>query len=442
MREWEIPDPPRVVEPLEIVPIDTSSTCQKYLLKTADGRRFEISQFLFNIVELVDGVRSVDAIATEISQKEGKEYRRGDVETVLARYLAPSGVLAGPNANSPGKKTAGYLRFKIPLLSQKTIRPMMVWFHSLFRPAYLICGLVASLSFLIYFYSLARRPAWEVATPGMINWLGVYAIYLIGTLAHEIGHSSACYHFGAQPGHIGIGLYLYFPVFFTDVSDVWRLRRAERAAVDIAGVYFQLLMLPLLYCLYGISGDSTYVYAIYLMTFSCVTALNPLFRFDGYWLVSDLAGLPNLRKRSEHLFVALMRRFRKELRSSNSADLKISSPALRVLYVYAIASNVFFLFFIYELVSALPQVFRNYPGALVSFLTSLVNAIRSGDFAGLGGQLSRLFLPTMVLVMLATMAVQIGRVLVGKLNRVASTSGKNDTGISHISIWRKPKRSA
>lgn len=424
MSEPQISDPPRLVKPLEIVPIDTSSVGQKYLARSADGRRFEISQFLFDIVSLIDGVRSIDAIASEISLKEGKEYSRRDVETILARCLAPGGIVAGVDYVPSGKKKPGYLRLKIPLLSQKRIRPLAARLHFFFHPKWMISGSIAGISFLVYFYLIAERPSWEIAAIGITSWLGVYAIYFFATLVHEIGHSSACYHFQAQQGHIGIGLYLYFPVFYTDVSDVWRLKRLERAVVDIAGIYFQLLLLPLIYCLYLVSGNPEYVYAIYLLTLSCITALNPLFRFDGYWLVSDVAGLPNLRKRSGHLLAALLVRHLKASRGSKHEDLRISKGAMRTLLVYSIASNLFFLFFIYKLVSILPEVFGNYPAALVSFMSGLMYAVRTLDFAGLDGQLSRLFFPTVVLIMFVPMTLQVGRVLIGKMNWSVSPRGR------------------
>lgn len=405
----EICDPPRLAEPFAIIPIDTYSAEQKYLVKNYEGRRFEASKALCEIINLIDGTRSISCIAAEISRKTGKEFSRGDIERVISQSLMPRGIVAAGDGVLSEKKKSSYLHLKIQLLSQKTIRPATSLLHILFRPGYLISGLAASLLFVAYFYLFAPRPAWDMTAINLANLLEVYLIFLLATLVHELGHSSACYHFGAQPGHIGIGLYLYFPVFYTEVSDVWRLKRIERAAVDIGGIYFQLLLLPPLYCLYLFSHDAACVYAIYLLTLSSLTALNPLFRFDGYWLVSDLLGVPNLRKRSAHVLADLMKRIGRIPGSNRAADLHMPPRTLYFLYAYTAASNIFFIYFILGLAASLPAIFNSYPETMFAFLSGLIKGISRFDFSGVGQLSANLFLPTMVLIMLATIAFQIGR---------------------------------
>ena len=57
---------------------------------------------------------------------------------------------------------------------------------------------------------------------------------------HECGHARVPVG-GARPGRIGIGIYLVWPVFYTDVTDSWRLSKAGRLRTDLGGVYFNVL---------------------------------------------------------------------------------------------------------------------------------------------------------------------------------------------------------
>ena len=76
--------------------------------------------------------------------------------------------------------------------------------------------------------------------------IGLFTFILGSSFFHELGHASACKYFGIQHGGIGFGLYLNFPVLYTDVTEVWKLKRGQRCVVNLAGVYFQSYWLILL----------------------------------------------------------------------------------------------------------------------------------------------------------------------------------------------------
>ncbi len=266
---------PRLLEPVEVIPIDTASLTQKYLVKTAENRQFEVSETICRIIQMIDGEHSIDQIAKELAGSIERSISGEEVARIVAVYLVPNRIVAGDGFLREGKKPASYLYVKLPLLSQRVLRPVTNRLHVLFYPAVLSSGLILAGLFLLYFYLLAARPQFDFASLDIGHLAGIYVVFFIATFVHELGHSSACYHFGAKPGAIGIGLYLYFPVFYTDVTDVWKLKRNERATVDIAGIYFQSLLLPMLYVIYLASGDLIYIYAIYLLTFSSSDFTEP-----------------------------------------------------------------------------------------------------------------------------------------------------------------------
>ena len=54
--------------------------------------------------------------------------------------------------------------------------------------------------------------------------VGLFVFMLASSFFHELGHASACKYFGVRHGGVGFGLYLNFPVLYTDVTEVWRQR--------------------------------------------------------------------------------------------------------------------------------------------------------------------------------------------------------------------------
>ena len=83
----------------------------------------------------------------------------------------------------------------------------------------------------------------------------IYALLVAAAVVHELGHATACRYGGAEPGEIGVGVYLVFPAFYTDVTDSYRLGRAGRLRTDLGGLYFNVLTVLALALLYVATGS-------------------------------------------------------------------------------------------------------------------------------------------------------------------------------------------
>ena len=127
-----------------------------------------------------------------------------------------------------------------------------------------------------------------------VVFLAVAGLTLVSLLFHEFGHASACRYGGARPGVIGFGLYLIFPSLYTDVTDVYRLSRAARLRVDLGGVYFNAIFILVLGGAYAATGNPLFLAAVFLDNFQILQQLFPLVRMDGYFILGDLAGVPDL----------------------------------------------------------------------------------------------------------------------------------------------------
>jgi putative peptide zinc metalloprotease protein len=163
----------------------------------------------------------------------------------------------------------------------------------------------------------------------------------MGVVVHELGHLSACARFGAGHGGIGIGLYWCMPVLYAEVSGAWMLPRLQRAAVDAGGVYFQCVYLVALGVAYLSSDAAPFLEAMTWTHFLMLHTLNPVLKYDGYWLLTDLGGMPNLH---EHIR-STARQVWLALRRAAGATL----PALRQLALLCAFGAIALAYFAYTL---------------------------------------------------------------------------------------------
>lgn len=128
-----------------------------------------------------------------------------------------------------------------------------------------------------------------------------YLIAIASVFFHELGHAAACRHYQCEHGDIGFSLYLIFPAFYVDLTRAWRLPKTERAIIDLGGAYFQMLTVLPIYLLFAATGRPYFAMPLYAIDVMVLFSLNPLLKFDGYWLLVDLTGLPNLQRRALRL---------------------------------------------------------------------------------------------------------------------------------------------
>lgn len=120
---------------------------------------------------------------------------------------------------------------------------------------------------------------------------------------HELGHAYAAKRHGLRVHTMGVALLVFVPVVYTDVSDAWRLTsRRARLGVGAAGVMVELAIACIATFAWsflpaGDVRDATLIIASVTWVTTLLINLNPLMRFDGYFLLSDLTGVANLQAR-------------------------------------------------------------------------------------------------------------------------------------------------
>ena len=209
-------------------------------------------------------------------------------------------------ANAPQPAETSPVMFRHLLLNGKSLGyalavtgRLFTWHAVLFAAALLI-AIEACLAMQSWHNDLVAASTADLA-------LG-FALTLAGIFMHELGHLAACKRFGAPHGGIGIGMYWCLPAFYAEVHGAWLLPRMQRAAVDAGGVYFQAIFVGVLGACQLAWPTPALLCAIALSQFLMLHTLNPILKFDGYWLLCDLAGVHNLHRTLRHIARRVVRR--------------------------------------------------------------------------------------------------------------------------------------
>src|SRR5919112_1605268 len=111
---------------------------------------------------------------------------------------------------------------------------------------------------------------------------------------------------------MGVGLYLVWPAFYCDVTDAYRLNRTGRLRTDLGGVYFNAIFALLAGVVYFATGEEAALLAAVVQHVIMLQQLMPLLRFDGYYVLTDLTGVPDILERIKPIFRSLVRGRRHE----------------------------------------------------------------------------------------------------------------------------------
>lgn len=140
-----------------------------------------------------------------------------------------------------------------------------------------------------------------------LTWQGAAscgAAIVFAKVCHELGHALTAKRYGCRVPTMGVAFLVLWPVAYTDTNEVWKLaRREQRLAVAGAGILTELAIAAWATLAWAWLPDGVPRQVAFLLsttTWISTVAINasPFMRFDGYFLLSDYLGLPNLHSRS------------------------------------------------------------------------------------------------------------------------------------------------
>lgn len=146
------------------------------------------------------------------------------------------------------------------------------------------------------------------------NWLWLMVTWLGLKLIHELGHGVVCRRYGGTVREAGLVFAMFAPLPYVDATSSWSFSsRMQRIHVAVAGVYLELLAAAAALILWthteSASGRSLLRNVVVMASLSTLLFnLNPLMKFDGYFVLSDLLQIPNLASRSRDVLLSTCRR--------------------------------------------------------------------------------------------------------------------------------------
>ena len=266
-----------------------------------------------------------------------------------------AGLAASARRGRPGWKTwlvHNYLFLKIPIFKPQR---MLAWLTPrlsfIFTKAFAIA--IVTIGFTGLYLVSRQWSAFMASFSDMATVEGAMAFAIALAIVkslHELGHAVTATRYGCRVPTAGICFMVLVPLLYTDATDAWRLQsRKQRIAIDSAGMIVET----------GVACFATFLWSFLPegplkgLAFAMATTswmlslginLNPLMRFDGYYILADAAGIENLQARAFAIGRWWMRELLFALGHSPPEQLPVLTRRWLALYAWAVWVYRFFLF--------------------------------------------------------------------------------------------------
>jgi CRP-like cAMP-binding protein/Zn-dependent protease len=269
------------------------------LLDRMDGRR-TVAEIIVDRMEEVGDLDAGAATGLVMALQSGGflDPHPPDVDESLKDHLDPA---------SPARRKLRTFARTLSIDWSGADRLVKWWYRHLLRWCFApagasIAGLLALAGF-IAFVSVERSGRFSLGGPSApAESLILLGLSFVLTFAHELGHAVVLTHYGRRVKSAGFMIYFGSPAFFVEASDGLMLDRGKRIVQSFAGPFAELVLAGLasVYLLaFPETGISGIVYKFALLNYFVIFLnLIPLLELDGYWILSDLIQVPDLRQRS------------------------------------------------------------------------------------------------------------------------------------------------
>jgi putative peptide zinc metalloprotease protein len=229
---------------------------------------------------------------------------------VAEHKLAPLGLVAYCDGTEPRLERLNpllALRFRAGIIPAPAVNGIAGALRVLFLPPVMAVALAALLVCDIWLAtSHGIGPGLRTIIHSPTLGLALFGLLILSMAFHECGHAAASRYGGARPGRIGVGIYLVFPAFYTDVTDSYRLSRSGRLRTDLGGVYFNALFALAAAGAYFATGYEPLLVVTVTQQALLIDQFVPWLRLDGYHIISDLIGVSDLFARIKPVVLSLV----------------------------------------------------------------------------------------------------------------------------------------
>lgn len=285
------------------------------------GEYFEIGSTEHAIAVAFDGRRTVGEVAA-LRAAVGEPVTAEDLaefvdQLCAAGMLVPADGTPSPVSRAVTRRTWGERLLHIQIAATRPapfFAATMGWVRPLLgRPALAAAALLfgAGAWISIGHGVELRQSLGGVFEPGGL--LLFWCSYAVIVLVHELAHGYVCTAFGGSVQSLGFVLMWGKPCAYCDVSDAWLLGKSQRLRVMAAGAAVELVLWALSTVAWRVTAPETWMHRAALVPMllcglGTLVNLNPLLRFDGYYMLSDWLEIPNLRSRAFGMLGAVLTR--------------------------------------------------------------------------------------------------------------------------------------
>lgn len=285
----------------------------------ASNKYYKLEWAEFECLSRFHKHQMASSLEQEIARQTSLNVSRDDIHA-LVRFLRHYGLVTLADQRKSGslKKDEAplhnawlrffktYLFFRIPLINpQRLLENLYPKLSFALTKPFVYSGLALLVSgFALVLQRLDEFMATFVymfSIPGLITTLVVFAFIKI---IHEMTHALTAHKYSVDVPHMGVAFIICYPVLYTEVSGAWRLQdRFKRLLIGLSGVLSELLIAGIFLVLWsfhpqGLIGSISFTVVVISLISSLLINLNPLMRFDGYYVLADWLGLDNLQFRA------------------------------------------------------------------------------------------------------------------------------------------------
>ena len=252
-----------------------------------------------DMIGLLGQLHAADVLQTEVAPDVAELLRRSRKQKrrdFMQKYLSP-------------------LALRIPLFDpDRVLERWLPWYRPLFGLSGAIAWLavvgVAAVLSMVHWKDLSENLTDQLLLPH--NLLLLALVFPVIKLLHELGHACATKAWGGEVHDMGVMLLVLMPVPYVDASASTAFREtSRRVVVGAAGMLVELFIASIALFLWLQAEPGMFRAVLYnVMVIAGVSTVifngNPLLRFDGYYILSDLLQIPNLRQRGTRYLTHLV----------------------------------------------------------------------------------------------------------------------------------------
>lgn len=358
-----------------------------YLMKNyTTGLYYDLDELSNQIWNATNGKRTSAQIVEEIRRQKPRVKERDILGTLL--FFAENNLLESSfEQQAPKKRFKVVSPFEMRLAVIKHSNNFLQRLNKKMQPLFSAranrfllwtCIVFITVSTLLFGPEIVsiygNKANFEILGSSVVGFFFYTCLPLAPILAiHEIAHGLTLAHYGGQPGEIGTGLYYFSPMFYVETADGWGLSRSHRMMVYLAGNFSTLLIGSALFVIHLFIRIPQPGSLILTMTsFYCFTMamfnFAPPFETDGYYVLTDVVNMPNLRQDAYSYLGSIFNRA-----LGRQVKTKIKEPdnrKRRIFIFYGVMSVAWILYVVYQTSVFFVYMLEDVTGSLSRIFTA------------------------------------------------------------------------